>query len=300
MSYGALIRDAFRTVWRNRFLWFFGFFVAGSGFSFNLPGGPGGMGDLPGSLRWAGENLAAVVAAAVLLALVLLLVYLVLGIISAGGLAWSVAAIERGERPGFSSTFRAGVGSFWGVLGQAVLLLLIGVGLALLVFVVVGGPFALLFVLTESVAARVVFGVLLGLVGVVLLVALYVPYAVVGQFALRELVVGRRGAVDAIGGAFGLFRRNAGRSILVWVINLALSIGVGIAAAIVFILLGLLLFLPAIALGAAGYEAAAVVAGVLAGIILLPLLLVATGAIGAFFHAYWTLAYLRLSGEASF
>ncbi|QYJ16240.1 hypothetical protein Rxycam_02073 [Rubrobacter xylanophilus DSM 9941] len=296
MSYGDLIRDAFRTVWRNRFLWFFGFFVAGSGFSFNVPGGPSG--GLPDSPRWSGETLVLLVAAAVLLALVLLLVYLVLGIISAGGLAWSVAAMERGERPGFSSTFRAGVGNFWKVLGQAVLLLLIGVGLALLAFVVVGGPFALLFVLTESVGARVIFGVLLGLLGVVLLVALYVPYAVVGQFALRELVVGRRGVVEAIGGAFGLFRRNAGRSILVWLINLALSIGVGIAAAVVFVLLGLVLFLPAIALGAAGYEAGAIAAGVAAGIVLLPLLLVATGAIGAFFHAYWTLAYLRISGEA--
>ncbi|ABG03019.1 hypothetical protein Rxyl_0038 [Rubrobacter xylanophilus DSM 9941] len=296
MSYGELIRDAFRTVWRNRYLWFFGFFVAGSGFSFNVPGGP--PGGLPDSLRWAGENLALVVAAAALLALVLLLVYLVLGVVSAGGLAWSVAAIERGERPGFSSTFRAGLGSFWGVLGQAILLLLIGIGLALAVFVAVGGPFVLLLALTESVAARVVFGVLLGLLGVVLLVVLYVPYAVVGQFALRELVVGRRGALDAIGGAFGLFRRNAGKSILVWVINLALSIGVGVALAVVFILLGIALFMPAIALGTAGHEAAAVAAGVVAGLVLLPLLLVATGAVGAFFHAYWTLAYLRLSGAA--
>jgi hypothetical protein len=34
---------------------------------------------------------------------------------------------------------------------------------------------------------------------------------------------------------------------------------------------------------------------VIAGLILLPLLLVATGAIGTFSHAYWTLAYLRLA-----
>jgi hypothetical protein len=34
---------------------------------------------------------------------------------------------------------------------------------------------------------------------------------------------------------------------------------------------------------------------VIAGVILVPLLLVATGAIGTFSHAYWTLAYLRLT-----
>ena len=40
---------------------------------------------------------------------------------------------------------------------------------------------------------------------------------------------------------------------------------------------------------------AAVITGVVAGAILLPIVLAAFGAIGAFFHSYWTLAYLRLT-----
>ena len=59
--------------------------------------------------------------------------------------------------------------------------------------------------------------------------------------------------------------------------------------------MGLVLFIPTIALAVAGYSTAAIVAGVVAGVILVPLLLVATGAIGTFSHAYWTLAYLRLT-----
>jgi hypothetical protein len=42
---------------------------------------------------------------------------------------------------------------------------------------------------------------------------------------------------------------------------------------------------------------AAVVAGVVAGVILLPIFLLVSGATGAFFHSYWTLAYLRLTGH---
>jgi hypothetical protein len=38
---------------------------------------------------------------------------------------------------------------------------------------------------------------------------------------------------------------------------------------------------------------------VIAGVILVPLLLVATGAIGTFSHAYWTLAYLRVTAAAA-
>jgi hypothetical protein len=34
MNYGDLIRDAFRITLRNRYLWFFGFFVGGTGSNF--------------------------------------------------------------------------------------------------------------------------------------------------------------------------------------------------------------------------------------------------------------------------
>ena len=50
-----------------------------------------------------------------------------------------------------------------------------------------------------------------------------------------------------------------------------------------------------IVLAVAGYSTGAWIVGVPAGLIVFLLLLVATGAIGTFFHAYWTLAYLRLT-----
>ena len=43
MSYGDLIKDAFAISRRNKYLWFFGFFVGGVGSSFggNVPSGAG-------------------------------------------------------------------------------------------------------------------------------------------------------------------------------------------------------------------------------------------------------------------
>ena len=61
------------------------------------------------------------------------------------------------------------------------------------------------------------------------------------------------------------------------------------------LIVGLVLAIPAIALAVADYSTGAIIAAVIAGLILLPLLLVAAGAIGAFSHAYWTLAYLRMT-----
>jgi hypothetical protein len=62
-------------------------------------------------------------------------------------------------------------------------------------------------------------------------------------------------------------------------------------------IVGLVLFLPTILLIVADYTTAAIVMGVLAGLILVPLVLVVTAALGTFSHAYWTLAYLRISGR---
>jgi hypothetical protein len=164
---------------------------------------------------------------------------------------------------------------------------------------VIGVPIALLvagvFVGTESVGARITVAILASLVGIVLLIGVFIPLSIIGQFALREIVVSREGVVGSIGGGYRLFRRNLGRSLLVWLIQLALTIGAGIALLIAALLLGLILSLPAIILAVAEYATAAIVAGIVAGLILLPLLLVAFGALGAFNHSYWTLVYLRLT-----
>ena len=82
-----------------------------------------------------------------------------------------------------------------------------------------------------------------------------------------------------------------------WFISLGLAIGIGIALLILALIVGLILFLPTIALGLAGYSTAALVTGAVAALILVPLLLVASGAIGTFNHSYWTLAYLRLDSR---
>ncbi len=99
----------------------------------------------------------------------------------------------------------------------------------------------------------------------------------------------------SVGSGYGIFRRNLGRSLLLWLIHLGLMIGIGVALLVAILLIGLILFIPTIALALAEYTTAAVVTGVVAGVILLPILLVASGAAGTFGHAYWTLAYLRLT-----
>ncbi|MBA2693253.1 MAG: hypothetical protein H0U65_12310 [Rubrobacter sp.] len=298
-SYGDVIRDSFRISWRNKFLWFFGFFAAGgatnisSNFS-NVPTNFGG-----GLPPWVENNLTAIIVFAAVLAVVLILALVFLYLVSVGGLTGSVAAISRGEERRFGSTFRAGMSSLWRVLGQIILLFLIGLGLTIAIFLVAGLPILLTFLLTDSTTARIVVGILFGLFGVLLLIAVFVPFAIIGQYALRALVIDGSGVAGGIREGYDLFRRNIGKSLLLWLINVGLSIGVGIVTFLVTLLLGLVLFLPAILLGISEETTGAIVAGVFGAILLLPILVLLGAATGTFFHAFWTISYLRLTGRVS-
>jgi hypothetical protein len=307
MNYGELIRDAFRITLRNRYLWFFGFFAGGST-GFNVPTNiPTGRGSFDSddfqssssmlSALQVGQGLGtgALIAGIVIVAVILVLFFILMFLVSQGALTDSVAAIDRGDRRGFGRAFRSGMGNFWRVLGYFIVLFLIAIGLML----VIGIPVALLiggtFVATQSVGARIAVSVVVGILAFLALIVVFVPFSIIGQYALREVVVRRERVLASVGSGYGIFRRNIGRSLLILLIQFGLSIGIAIAFFLAFLIVGFVLFIPTIALVVAGYSTAAIVTGVIAGVILVPLLLVASGAIGTFSHAYWTLAYLRVS-----
>lgn len=300
-SYGEVIREAFRISWRNKFLWFFGFFAAGGLSSFsnasNLPGDftqPGAGARIPAFVQ---ENLVALIAVAVVVGLLVALAVIFLSILSNGALASSVAALDRGGERRFGDTWRAGLSFFWRVLLQGILFFLIGFGLALAILIVCALPIVLTFVLTESVTARVLVAVLLGLLGFLSFLAVFIPLSVIFPLALREMVVGGGPVAGSISTAFGLFRRNLGRSLLLWLISVALSIAIGIGTLLIYLLVGAILLGPAVGLFFAEYGTAAIVAGVIGGLLFLIPYALVTGAVGAFRHAYWTIAYLRLTSH---
>jgi hypothetical protein len=231
----------------------------------------------------------------VVVVLIIALFFIVLAIISQGALADSVAAIDRGQGRRFGTAFRSGLNNFWRVLGYIVVFLLVALGLlvviAIPVALLIGGTFAA----TQSTGVRISVAVIVGLLAILLLIVVFIPLSIIGQYALRDIVVRRERVLGSVGSGYGLFRHNIGRSLLLWLIHLGLSIGIGIAFILLLLIVGLVLFIPTIALAVAGSSTGAIIAGVIAGLILLPILLVVAGAIGTFSHAYWTLAYLRLT-----
>jgi hypothetical protein len=293
MNYGDLIRDAYRITLRNRYLWFFGFFTGGV----SLPSGPGNFNPQAG--QGVLGNTALIVSIVVVVVLIALF-FFILAIISQGALADSVAAIDRGEGRRFGTAFRSGLNNFWRVLGYIVVFLLVALGLlvmtAIPVALLIGGTFAA----TQSTGVRISVAVIVGLLAILLLILVFVPLYIISQYALRDIVVRRERVLGSVGSGYSLFRHNIGSSLLLWLIQLGLSIGIGIAFLLLLLIIGLILALPVIALAVPGYTTAAWIVGGIEGLlILLPILLVVAGAIGTFSHAYWTLAYLRLTPEAT-
>jgi hypothetical protein len=308
MNYGDLIRDAFRITLHNRFLWFFGFFAGGTGSNFfgNVPSGGGNFdfddfqrsgAGVSGLTAQVGQGLsdAVLIVGIVIVVLILALFFIFLAVVSQGALADSVAAIDRGEGRRFGIAFGSGMGTFWRVLGYYIVFFLVGLGLlvviAIPVALLIGGTFAV----TQSTGARISVAVVVGALAVLLLIVVFIPLFIIGQYALRDIVVRRERVFGSVGSGYNLFRHNIGRSLLLWLIQLGLSIGIGIALILLLLIVGLVLALPAIVLAFAGSSTGFWIAVVPAGLIVFLLFLVASGAIGAFSHAYWTLAYLRLT-----
>jgi hypothetical protein len=127
--------------------------------------------------------------------------------------------------------------------------------------------------------------------------ALAVVGSIVVAYAQRAVVLADEGPVAALGDGWRLFRGHMGTSVLTWLVNVALSIGAGIAAAVVLAIVFGLLGLVGLALWAAlGTGAALIAYAALAGMAFVAVVITAAGIANTFFWHYWTLAYLRLSG----
>lgn len=295
MPYGEILKTAFSITRRNRYLWFFGFFAGGGAgfnfggnFNFGQDGGDEGVGNAIESIE------PGVILAIVGVILLLILVVIVLSVISQGALVGSVAAIDRGGERRFATAWKAGTRTFWRVLGLGVLLFLIVLGILLAVGIPLGGIVALVFLATEALAARIVVGVIAGLIAIVALIVLFVSLGIVAQLALRELVVREERIVASLRYGYRLFRARLGPILLVWLIQVGIAIATFVVLFLAALIVGIPLALAVVGLFAAGVNAVAIVVLALAAVVLIPLFLVISGALGTFKHAVWTLAYLRL------
>ncbi len=265
-----IAKEALSTAWNHKYLWLFGFFVAGAS------GGGGGQGGAPtaGGAGVVPDWVFLLLAGGAVLGLVALTMY----IISEGALIEGVVKVREGEEFSIRAGFRSGLSHFWRVLGVKVLMLL--------AFVVSIGAAAAPAVLGKLGIIPLWLGVSitvpLALVAVPLVLTLYFIYT----YALRITVLERQPVMAAIREAKEFLHGKLASSL-----KLLVAGGLGSVAAG---LVGVLIVVPALALGGLGYVAGGVIPAVTAGAALaLPVAVAIAGALGTYRSSVWTLGFLE-------
>jgi hypothetical protein len=302
MRYGEVIERSLSIFWRRRYLWLLGALGGGEAsgggsfgnFGFSGQGSAGGgqaSGDFGNQLtQWLTNNILLLV----LLSTLLLLFFIVYFLVScvATGATIRAAAEHDAERPfGLQLAWRAGLQTFWSVLG----LRLLGLVFVLLAVVLAGAVIALgVFSAANQQPAGAVTAVLAGIVLLPTFVLLGIALTLVWMLAVRSIVLEQRRLFEALGRGLHLLRHRLGRVLLVWLIAIGIGIVIGIGIAIAATLVAL----PLLAVGAATYAAAGLQGTLTIGAVLLVLYLVGVvllgGAVGSFMTTYWTLAFRRL------
>ena len=314
MKYGQLIRDAWQITWRHPFLWVLGLFAGGTaGASLGGRGGGGGPSPSPADGRpipgvdvgpdavalWASDHSGLIVAVAGLL-VVVGLVLLVVSLIAQGGLAGATADFASGRSSSLGRAWRTGLHLFWRYAGLWLLLIaavaLIGAVMAAFVALVVA-----LTALAEQSAWVIAPAVLVGLMLVAAGIAAGVVTSIVVPFAQRAIAVRDVGPLVALRDGWLVFRSHPGASLLVWLINVALTVAAGLVITVAMVASIVALGIPAAALWAVFELTAPTIAYLaVAAVAALGVLLALISVTNTFFWSYWTLAYLRLrtAGQA--
>ncbi|MFH1085113.1 MAG: hypothetical protein V1772_05065 [Chloroflexota bacterium] len=335
LDYGRIIRRAWQVTWRNKVLWVFGIAAALFGGTSRGGGGgsPGGvqyllsgsdierwrhMGPgLPFGPRGAYVDWQAVMAMIMGVIAVLLVVGLVLFVVglivrytSQGALIGMVDEVERTE----CTTFKAGVRRGWSRLLYLLaidILIAIAMFAAVMALVMVLGVLALVLLgpgialvsareglVAPGVLLLIGGGLALVLVIVVVAVALSALSTIVRAYAYRGAVLDQQGVFEALKAAIARLRARPRESLLMWLLLLAIDVGLGV----VMIPLGLIgagaLIGPAAATYAMTNEVWAAVLVALPILAVVGLVALFIGGVYLTFRsAVWTLTYRELAAQ---
>lgn len=316
MNYGTLVKDAWTTTWHHRFLWVLGLFAGSSA-------GPWLLGQNGNRLQYnvdrrelsgldpevsraltsvavyLGDHLTLVLAAVAAL-IVIGLGLVVLSVIGQGGMAKATAEIDQGREVSAGFAWRAGLRLFWRYLGLGLLIFGAVIALALAIAIVFGAGVALAVVGGQAIRiSLIVVGVLVGISLILAAIPVGIAASIVVAYAQRAIAVEEIGPIQGLFSGWRVFRANLGTSLVIWLINLGLSIAAGIGFFLALtVVAGILVVIGGIVWAVVGGFSGAVIAYVvLAVLVAIAVLWWLSAVINTYFWSYWTTAYLRLTGK---
>ncbi|HSK46908.1 MAG TPA: hypothetical protein VLA05_02760 [Coriobacteriia bacterium] len=309
MDYGAFIKRAWHITWRYKALWVLGIFAGVSGCQGGTPQtnsssdwselsgwSPSGMG---GGVQQGIERLLPAIIAVSLVFVALLILWSVLSIAARGGLVVAVNEIEEGRQLPLGELWSLGFRRFWSLVGLGLLLNLPLVLVSLLVvFAIVAPLLAVLFAGGEP-GAGAIGPVCGGLaVGIPLLLVLSFVLGIMYLVALRYVMLGGQGAVEAARNSWHFFRNRFKDSALMYLLSGALNIAASIVVAIPLVLIAGAMAIPMV-VGAASRDWTTMIAPLGVGVLVMTAVGLFYNAVwGTFTSSLWTLFFRQVVGMA--
>ncbi len=296
MQYWDIVTRSFRISWRYKYLWLIALFSGegGGGFNFSYSQrSTASSSDVANFQQqvttWINGHVGLIVLIVVLW-LVLVVAFFILGAICQGATIRAAAEHDAERQFGLAWAWRSGVATMWAVVRFRLLLIALGLPVVVILAGLIAST-AVAFVSHHQ-------GAGVALIGLTVLVALAsIPYLIylffLDRLGSRALVLEQLGARAAIVRAHRLLFKRLGRTLLVWLLQIA----VGIVLAIILVFFSAIVIAPFLVIGgllASNGSSGLWVIVVIGLLIVVPLFLLVSAFLAAQASTYWTLAFRRL------
>ncbi|HAT73711.1 MAG: hypothetical protein US30_C0005G0005 [Candidatus Moranbacteria bacterium GW2011_GWF2_36_839] len=259
INYLQIIKDAWKITWKNRYLWWFGFFVTlggGGGMNYFFNSGEEEKLDPAQNekiLEFFSQNMHWILTFAII-AFLLVIIFSILCIIGKGALIASIEKNSKGEVANFKSGWDSGKKNFWKIF---IIDFSLGIFIFLTLLILIA-PVAILFV-----NKNYIIGGILAFLAVLIFIPIAILSSYLKTYGYFYSIFGKLNFWPAVENAYNLFVKNIWASILLSLIFIPL----GIILMLVILAILPLLLLVFLILGAIGYFALGKITAIVIGAI---------------------------------
>jgi hypothetical protein len=289
INYLSILKKAWSITWSNKYLWWFGFFIAltSTGGLLNYST------DQKNSPQWFNQQMSEFVSAhnglvvsGILVALAICIILLVMRILSRGALIERIAKIAKNEKGDFTQGIKNSKKYFWRIFLISFLVQIAVAAVALLI----ATPIVFLF-MTKS----YVLGALLTLVGILIILPLFILAFFLKNYGFIYVVLGGLSMIDAIENSYNLFRKNTGSSIAMALIFIPIALILWLASIMLFLFLAIIFFVIGLIFFFIFSKIGAVIILVMAIILVLCLFFAIRSIYETFYQAVWVFFFHEIA-----
>lgn len=296
IPYMNILKNAFQFTWKNKFLWWFGFFIALSSpgsFNMNFPSGTNDISnskakEVFGSFSDFWHQYLIWIIIGIFVLFVIFIALYALGKIARGALIKSVEKIDTDKPSGFKLGWIDGKKYFWKILGLDILL---NLSITILVLIVIA-PSIILFFYKAYLS-----GVLLILLALIFIFTLSILVSFLNNYGRFYIVLGNLSIWNAIEKAYALFKKNISTSLIMFLINFALSTAAGLSFLIVFFILILIAILGGLAIYAAFQWIGVIIFSAIILLLFIAVIFLFRSIIEVFFQTVWFLFFKEIATQ---